>query len=685
MTNEKKKIVLIVLIIISIFVVVGIGTYLIIHDDNKLDVGEKEWIADNSNNVQNIYVINNIDILGKNGTGVIFDLLDSLKQEYGLDINPITYNTGEQIGDRAFKLTTEVAKNQTLVYTEHYVLISKNVNSISSLKQLNNVNIGVLASDDNGIKSYLNGINVSLVAYETPTKLFEALEQNQDITYAIVPLEENLSSILSSNYFIDYHISDFNKYLVYEQKEGDIFSSIVSKYSIKYKKEGFLESYNKNQLDTFLNALSVSEKDLKKVQSKPYQYGFLNNSPYEVLTGGTYGGIVSEYISKFSAFSGTEFKFTRYKNFNKFTEAVANNKIDMFYNYYNLNTEYDRVESLDYISFVVVAPEDSDIVINSVGALGNTPIYVLKDSILEKYLENVGGLKVKSYSDDSDLRKIINKNYVIAMDKLSFDYYNKDFLDNYNIRYENVLNDTYNFYVKKDNEIFELLYAKYINVLDPKEIQIKGIYNHSLTIKSGTIIGRIARYALIIVFFVVVLLLLLYKSTKKVKIAKKIKKEDKIKYIDQLTSLKNRNYLNDSLPGWNKNSLYPQATIVIDLNRVQEINDTDGYDNGDKQIKAAANVLVRTQLDNSDIIRTDGNEFLLYLVGYSEKQVASYIRKLTKEFKKLPYDYGAAIGYSMVLSDAKTLEDAINESVDDMKNKKLEQGTAGEVVNDKEA
>ena len=685
MTKEQKKVILIALIIISMFVVVGVGTYLIVHDDNKLDVKEKEWIADNSNNVQNVYVVNNIDILGKNGSGVVFDLLDSLQQEYGLDINPITYNTGEQIGDRAFKITREVGNNQVLLYKEHYVLISKNINSISSLNQLSNINIGVLAEDEANIKNYWNGISVAIAPFETSTKLFEALEQNQDITYAIVPLEENLSSILTSNYYIDYHISDFNKYLVYEQKDGDIFSSIVSKYIAKYKGEGFIDSYNKNQLDTFLNSLSVSEKDLKNVQGKPYQYGFLNSSPYEILTGGTYGGIISEYISKFSSFSGTEFKFTRYKNFNKFTEAVANNKLDMFYNYYNLNTEYDRVESLDYISFVVIAPEDSNIVINSVGALGNTPIYVLKDSILEKYLDNVGGLKVKSYRDNSDLRKIVNKKYVIAMDKLTFEYYSKDFLASYNVRYENVLNDTYNFYVKKDNEIFELLFAKYINTLDPKEIQIKGIYNHSLTIKSGTIIGRIARYALLIVFFVVVLLLLLYKSTKKVKIAKKIKKEDKIKYIDQLTSLKNRNYLNDSLPGWNKNSIYPQATVIIDLNRVQEINDTDGYDNGDKQIKAAANVLVRTQLDNSDIIRTDGNEFLLYLVGYSEKQVVSYIRKLNKEFKKLPYEYGAAIGYSMVLNDAKTLEDAINESVDDMKNKKQEQSTGGDNLDEKEA
>ena len=685
MTNEKKKVLLIVLILVSIFSVVAVGTYLILHDDNKLDVKEKEWIADNTNNVQNVYVVNDIDILAKNGSGVIFDFLDMLKKEYSLDINPITYNSGEQVGDRAFKLTTEVAKNQTEIYKEHYVLISKSLNSIESLKQLNNINVGVVINDEKSVNNYLNGANIVIKSYETPTKLFEALELSQDITYAIVPLEENLSSILTSNYYIDYHISDLNKYLVYEQKEGDLFSSIVSKYFAKFKDDELLNSYNKNELDAFLSALSVSDKDLKKIQGKTYQYGFLNNSPYEILTSGTYGGIVSEYLSRFGAFSGTEFNFTRYKNFNKFTEAVANNKIDLYYNYYNITTEYNRVDSLDYISFVVVAPEEDSLVINSVGVLGNTPIYVLKDSILEKYLDEFGGLKVKVYENTRDLRKIANKGYVIAIDKLSFEYYNKDFLSRYNIRYENVLNDTYNFFVKKDNEIFELLYAKYINLLDPKEIRVKGLYNHSLTVKSGTIIGQIARYALIIIFTIVVFLLILYKSTKKVKIAKKIKKEDKLKYIDQLTSLKNRNYLNDSLPGWNKNSIYPQATVVIDLNKIQDINDTDGYDSGDKQIKAAANVLVRTQLDNSDIIRTDGNEFLLYLVGYSEKQVVSYIRKLNKEFKKLPYEYGAAIGYSMVLNEAKTLEDAINESVDDMKNKKNEQVFAGEKVDEKES
>ena len=83
---------------------------------------------------------------------------------------------------------------------------------------------------------------------------------------------------------------------------------------------------------------------------------------------------------------------------------------------------------------------------------------------------------------------------------------------------------------------------------------------------------------------------------------------------------KNRNYLNEKKNIWNQNTIYPQAIIVIDLNNVKFLNDTYGHDEGDKQIKAAANVLIKTQLDNTEIMRTDGNEFMIYMVGYSENK-----------------------------------------------------------------
>ena len=162
----------------------------------------------------------------------------------------------------------------------------------------------------------------------------------------------------------------------------------------------------------------------------------------------------------------------------------------------------------------------------------------------------------------------------------------------------------------------------------------------------------------------------IYKKSKKIIVTKRIRNDEKMKYIDLLTSLKNRNYLSENMEMWNNNKVYPQTLIVLDLNNIAYLNDTKGYEAGDRQITALANILIKTQLDNSDVMRTDGNEFLIYLVGYQQKHIVNYIHKLTKEFKKLPYEYGAAIGYSMITDDIKTIEDAINEAIEDMKKQK---------------
>ena len=161
-----------------------------------------------------------------------------------------------------------------------------------------------------------------------------------------------------------------------------------------------------------------------------------------------------------------------------------------------------------------------------------------------------------------------------------------------------------------------------------------------------------------------------YKKSKRIRIAKRIRKDDKVRFIDDLTCLKNRAYLSDFIKTWNNNTIYPQTVIVVDLNNLKEINDKYGVTEGDKQIQAAANALIKTQLDNSDLMRSDGNEFVIYAVGYSQKQIINYLHKLNKELKKLPYNYGAEFGYSTIENNLKTIEDALNEATNDMRSKK---------------
>ena len=87
-------------------------------------------------------------------------------------------------------------------------------------------------------------------------------------------------------------------------------------------------------------------------------------------------------------------------------------------------------------------------------------------------------------------------------------------------------------------------------------------------------------------------------------------------------------------------------------------------------LKKAANILLNNQLEQSDIVRTNGDQFLIYMIGYEENKVIAYMRKLNKEFKNLPYNFGATLGYSMILDDIKTIDDAINEAVLEVKTTK---------------
>jgi hypothetical protein len=103
------------------------------------------------------------------------------------------------------------------------------------------------------------------------------------------------------------------------------------------------------------------------------------------------------------------------------------------------------------------------------------------------------------------------------------------------------------------------LFSKYVNSLDPKEMTYKGEESFTKVRQNSIRLSRLAIYALVFITLGITALIVLIRTNHKIKISKKIGKDEKIKYIDMLTSLKNRNYLSDNVEGWNKNNIYPQA------------------------------------------------------------------------------------------------------------------------------
>ena len=671
---KKNKKLFISFVIILIIVVVAV--LLIINalkDRNRLTILEKQWINNNSKIVFNIGVKNNVNVFGQDGIGVFYDFIEDFSKEYNLTINPTTYTNNESTEKIAFRTTTELDEKDLVLYQDHFVLVSKNSFSLNGIDNLDNRKIGLLSEHLNLISNYLKGVNsLSLVQYDEKEQLLNEFDKQEDIKYILVPLNEYLDVAVAEGNFINLHISDIPIYYTLYENGGDKnLESILKKYYNGWMKSNFDFYYNKEAFEFITNVLKFNDEAKDKLHSKTYSYGFIENSPYETLSGNNYGGIISVYLEKFKDFSGIDIKYTRYRNKKSFVNAINKKDIELFYNFYNIDTDFTNIATLMNVNYYVIMPDNNNRVINNLISLSNDDIYVLEGSFLEQYLSGLKYLNVKTYKDYKDLIKTVKDNKIIAIDKYSFDYLNNNKIKNYSVRYSDTINNTYTFN-SNATVSFNTLFSKYINILDNNTIINEGLYSNKIVVKSGTIMGTVARYILYIISIGIIVILFAYKSSKKIKIAKRIKKEDKMRFIDQLTSVKNRNYLSENIESWNKNTIYPQTLLVIDINSIQYINDTYGYENGDKQIKAAANALIKLQLDNSDIIRTDGTEFLVYLVGYSEKQVANYMRKLNKEFKKLPYDYGVVMAYSSITDDIKTIEDAINEATLAIKEKKNE-------------
>ena len=447
---KKKK--SIIIIIISILVVIGIaiGLYFILNDKDKLTVSERNWVNQNIGTIQNINVINNVNVFGKNGSGVFYDFISDFETEYGLSINPITFNEGSNPSGISFGVKNIVDDNDILFYTDHYVLVGKNNDYISTEEDLNGKNIDILSKDLSYVSKYVKkASNVVFKQFENIDEII--LDMNENETYMLVPLMEYLDTILSKDYKVVYHFSDIKEYYVLSLSD-DKLSSVLKKYYNKWNNE-FDNVYNDNLFKTFTSAMNITDTEVDSMQSITYNYGFVNASPYEVILGGKYGGIVAVYLSNFSKFADIEFNFVKYKTFNKFMKAVNNKDIDLYFNYYNFTDDFYQTDGIS-IEYVIAARRDNSTVIKSIYSLIGETVYVQENSKIYDYIKNISDINIKTFSTTKDLFKLNKKDVFIILDKNTFDYYSDNKLDNYTGRYEDFISNEYTFKVRTNSALY---------------------------------------------------------------------------------------------------------------------------------------------------------------------------------------------------------------------------------------
>lgn len=685
--KDKKIITIILVAVLTIISAIVVYTIFFKQDkDTTLTMIERQWIENNKNKVIDLAIVNQVPAVSYNGEGIFFDFLRDLEEKTNLSFNKVAYNLGTEVkGDYAFQVVESIGKNQIEVYTDNYVLVTKKGKIYNNIDDIKDMTVGVLSSKLSNINTYLNTNSTLLLkSYENYDDMFfdisvEQVDASKQLDGIVVPKTAYLNEILGNeNLTISYNISEMKEYYVLKLGNIDKLNTILKKYFKKWYRDSYITSYEDQFFHGYFEFSNADDKQKVEFKSKRYVYGFVDNRPYDTLYEGKYLGINHSLIESFTDLSDVEIDYKRYSSIEDLVKDFNTNKIDMFFNNTSYNTfQMDVINTLSAYDekVVVLTNPKSNHQINSITSLKNKKVLTVKYSYLSNYLLS-SGVSIKEFSSLKNLLSNIEEDSILVLDLDTYNYYSSKELKNYKINYIYQLPVDYTFTIRNisDNQLFSKFFNFYLSFFSNDLAYEKG-YEEILIARDTKISPKTIIFAIIGILFAGVCVFFGIKLTtpkKKQKVKINLSKEDKIKYIDMLTSLKNRTYLNDNIEKWDNSGVYPQTVVIIDLNNIAYINDNYGHAEGDKIIGEAANILINTQLPNTEIIRTNGNEFLIYMVGYEEKQVVSYMKKLNKEFKLLTHGFGAALGYSMITDAIKTVDDAINEATTDMKENKEE-------------
>lgn len=676
MNNKKlnKIIVLgVITLIFSISLVIFILNYT--KDSSSLSIIEKTWINNHKSNIIDVSVYNDVPIYGQDGEGIIFSYLEEFTNTYGIKFNKVSYlsKSNSNTRDIAFKIVdynTDLSDNDILIYQDYYVLVGIDTNTINDINDLYGKSLGVMDSDLANIRYFLNdGKEISITSSTNIDDLLNYLI-GHEVDYIAIPRNLYLDTILSNNLDIVYHVSELYKKYILTVSNDNTLKNILNKFMTVYQKEYEVEQYKTNFLNTFFKYKNISEAEKMNYNANSYNFGYYTYMPYENNVRDEFVGTLSNYLSGFEDMANIEFNLIKYNSVTDLKQALSHGDIDLLFA--NFNTAGINVDTFNTTSpfkeeYYVLSTKP--MVINSIRSLKGNNIYTINGTYLHDYL-NQNSINTIPYDNTDSLLRSINPDSIIILDKDTYEYYKDNKFKNYKIIYQDVLDNNYSFIIRdvNKNQTFYELFSYYVSSVNYKTVRYDYHTDYIVSAKLG--FNNIITYLIIIILTTLSVLGIIYLIIKLSNRKKELKKEDKLKFIDIMTSLKNRNYLNYNIKKWDEVTTYPQSILIIDLNNIKYINDNYGHAEGDEVIKKAANILLIHQQENTDIMRTDGNEFLIYMVGYDEKKVIEYTRTLSKALKELPHNFGASIGYSMIVDDVKTIDDAINEATLSMRQAK---------------
>ena len=148
---------------------------------------------------------------------------------------------------------------------------------------------------------------------------------------------------------------------------------------------------------------------------------------------------------------------------------------------------------------------------------------------------------------------------------------------------------------------------------------------------------------------------------------KKISEFETEIYIDSLSKIRNRKFLDDKL-------IYEpcKAVVMSDIDLFKNVNDTAGHQGGDEAIAKVAKILEQSGRKEDVVIRYGGDEFMMVFFDITREDLdskLSYLRSAVKEITlenspevRISMSFGGAFGTELVNNLIQTADKALYES-----------------------
>ena len=154
--------------------------------------------------------------------------------------------------------------------------------------------------------------------------------------------------------------------------------------------------------------------------------------------------------------------------------------------------------------------------------------------------------------------------------------------------------------------------------------------------------------------------------------------QNEFSYLDKLTGLYNRSYLDYYLESSAKDPDCRLGGIMIDVDYFKSINDTFGHHAGDEALVDVARILIFSKPDKAVATRFAGDEFILLLKNADDKEMQRIMKRIHEEVvlfndtENREYKLSLSLGYAIFSPGKDSMDDFLKRMDDNMYEEKEE-------------